>query len=166
MVKDVISFFTTTPSFVVFTVTGVFVLVAAVVGMHIFSFRRCLNNWIFFTVKICHNSPQMSTFATQVEIFWDAPKGEFTKYTLYIDKLDPLAERQISSGGGGGGGMSRNPTFLRMPSLISSQTQGSGGGGDGGGGGAQSARLVWQADLETEGEFIKRASLGILYIST
>ena len=87
----------------------------------------------------------MSIFATQVEIFWDAPKGEFTKYILYIDKLDPLAERQMSSGGGGGGGggMSRNPTFLRMPSLISSQTQGSGAGGDGGGGGgAQSARLV------------------------
>ena len=31
---------------------------------------------------------QSSTSEDKVEIFWDPPKGEFTKYTLEIDKLE------------------------------------------------------------------------------
>jgi hypothetical protein len=34
----------------------------------------------------------------QVEIFWDPPKGEFTKYNLWIDRLDGSTFGRNASG--------------------------------------------------------------------
>ncbi len=53
----------------------------------------------------------------KVEIIWDPPKGEFTKYTLYIEKLDPSDRHH----GGTTGSLSRDPSFLRLTSILSTQ---------------------------------------------
>jgi hypothetical protein len=37
-------------------------------------------------------------FFYQVEIFWDPPKGEFTKYNLLIDHLDTASNKRNASG--------------------------------------------------------------------
>ena len=45
----------------------------------------------------------------QVEIFWDPPKGEFTKYTLFIEKIGTQAKQKPAE----------MPNILRMNSMIS-----------------------------------------------
>ena len=51
-----------------------------------------------------------STGTHQVEIFWDPPKGEFTKYTLLIEKIGDLPQQRPSE-------MTIN--ILRMSSMTS-----------------------------------------------
>ena len=48
----------------------------------------------------------------QVEIFWDPPKGDFTKYFLYIDRLSDID-------------VPRPESILRLNSARSSRSQGS-----------------------------------------
>lgn len=48
----------------------------------------------------------MLTFGfVQIEIFWDPPKGEFTKYNLWIERMQSPIDGE-------------DPSFTRLPSTI------------------------------------------------
>ncbi len=62
-----------------------------------------------------HSGMQKSAGTDQVQIFWDPPKGDFTKYTLYIDKAMPLIKQLPSTEET----LTRGPSFLRLLSNTS-----------------------------------------------
>lgn len=63
---------------------------------------------------------QRAAGTDQVELFWDPPKGDFTRYTLRIDRLERLVAQQ-GSVTEAGGGVAKGQSLLRLTSLASSQ---------------------------------------------
>ncbi len=92
------------------------VTIACMIGKSRMKGEKVVTTLVPYGPEKPRSGMQKSAGTDQVEIFWDPPKGDFTKYTLYIDKLRPSIKHMTSTEGT----LSAGPSFLRLLSNTSS----------------------------------------------
>ncbi len=92
--------------------------------------EKVVTNLVPYGPEKPRSGMQKSAGTEQVELIWDPPKGDFTKYTLLIERMDPAAAAGAGAGAdrrhphgyhGTQSNLSRDPSFLRLTSVLSSQ---------------------------------------------
>jgi hypothetical protein len=85
------------------------ITIACIIGKSRMKGEKVVTNLVPYGAERPRNGILEKAGTTEVELFWDAPKGEFTKYTIIVDKVVPMPKTMMTS----------EVNILRLTSLVS-----------------------------------------------